>query len=267
MGFVFCVPRSIPRRQYRGTSLRLLRPPRRPQASGVGVALIAEVAEQLRERGVTHRSASTCCIRTATARGGCTSGLASSPYETFMVAPLDDLGGDSNRADPAGVRGVDSTFRPTTRPAVESRGDAVHASDRPLRAHRGHGGEQRLGDRRRRALRSRPQCATTCRRRAVGADGNARDRARAGGGAPSCAISLFERGRMVDEYLSVPSYYGELSKADELSLSANATMCRRLTGAEPAQVRAVARIGFVAVGAPAGSRAPRADRERVRARD
>jgi hypothetical protein len=53
---------------------------------------------------------------------------------------------------------------------------------------------------------------------------------------------LFERGRMVDEYLSVPAYYGELSKADELSLSANPTLASRLTGADPAQVRAVARI-------------------------
>jgi len=52
---------------------------------------------------------------------------------------------------------------------------------------------------------------------------------------------LFERGRMVDEYLSVPTYYGELNKADELSLSANPTLASRLTGADPAQVRAVAR--------------------------
>jgi hypothetical protein len=52
---------------------------------------------------------------------------------------------------------------------------------------------------------------------------------------------LFERGRMVDEYLSVPTYYGELSKADELSLSANPTLVARLTGADPARVRAVAR--------------------------
>jgi len=52
---------------------------------------------------------------------------------------------------------------------------------------------------------------------------------------------LFERGRMVDEYLSVPTYYGDLNKADELSLSANATLVARLTGADPASVRAVAR--------------------------
>jgi ribosomal protein S18 acetylase RimI-like enzyme len=52
---------------------------------------------------------------------------------------------------------------------------------------------------------------------------------------------LFERGRMVDEYLSVPAYYGEMNKADELSLAANATLVARLTGADPARVRAVAR--------------------------
>ncbi len=53
---------------------------------------------------------------------------------------------------------------------------------------------------------------------------------------------LFERGRMVDEYLSVPTYYGELSKADELSLAANPTLVARLTGADPGRVRAVARV-------------------------
>jgi ribosomal protein S18 acetylase RimI-like enzyme len=53
---------------------------------------------------------------------------------------------------------------------------------------------------------------------------------------------LFDRGRMVDEYLSVPTYYGELNKADELSLAANPTLVARLTGADPARVRAVARV-------------------------
>jgi hypothetical protein len=52
---------------------------------------------------------------------------------------------------------------------------------------------------------------------------------------------LLDRGRMVDEYLSVPTYYGDLNKADELSLAANATLVSRLTGADPASVRAVAR--------------------------
>jgi ribosomal protein S18 acetylase RimI-like enzyme len=52
---------------------------------------------------------------------------------------------------------------------------------------------------------------------------------------------LFERGRMVDEYLSVPSYYEPLSKGDELALAANPTLVARLTGADPAAVRNVAR--------------------------
>ena len=46
---------------------------------------------------------------------------------------------------------------------------------------------------------------------------------------------------VIDEYLSVPTYYGDLNKADELSLAANATLVARLTGADPARVRAVAR--------------------------
>ena len=53
---------------------------------------------------------------------------------------------------------------------------------------------------------------------------------------------LFERGRMIDEYLSVPTYYGDLNKADELSLAANPTLVSRVTGADPARVRAVVRV-------------------------
>jgi ribosomal protein S18 acetylase RimI-like enzyme len=54
---------------------------------------------------------------------------------------------------------------------------------------------------------------------------------------------LFERGRMVDEYLSVPDYYGPMATVDALALAANPTLVARLTGAEPGQVRAVARTG------------------------
>lgn len=52
---------------------------------------------------------------------------------------------------------------------------------------------------------------------------------------------LYERGRMVDEYLSVPSFYGELSKGDELALEANPTLVSRLTGADRDEVRRVIR--------------------------
>jgi ribosomal protein S18 acetylase RimI-like enzyme len=55
---------------------------------------------------------------------------------------------------------------------------------------------------------------------------------------------LYERGRMVDEYLSVPSFYGELAKGDALALAANPTLVSRLTGAERDEVRRVARTAL-----------------------
>ena len=52
---------------------------------------------------------------------------------------------------------------------------------------------------------------------------------------------LFERGRVVDEYLSVPEFYGPLPPGDVVGLAANPTVVSRLTGAEPESVRRVAR--------------------------
>jgi ribosomal protein S18 acetylase RimI-like enzyme len=62
---------------------------------------------------------------------------------------------------------------------------------------------------------------------------------------------LYERGRMVDEYLSVPSYYGELPKGDELALEANPTLVARLTGADRDEVRRVARTAVSPADLPA----------------
>jgi ribosomal-protein-alanine N-acetyltransferase len=58
---------------------------------------------------------------------------------------------------------------------------------------------------------------------------------------PVVRFRLYERGRMVDEYLSVPNYYGELPKGDELALAANPTLVSRLTGADRDDVKRVAR--------------------------
>ena len=52
---------------------------------------------------------------------------------------------------------------------------------------------------------------------------------------------LFDRGADVDEYLSVPEYYGELPPGDAYALGANATVVGRLTGADPKRVRETAR--------------------------
>jgi GNAT superfamily N-acetyltransferase len=54
---------------------------------------------------------------------------------------------------------------------------------------------------------------------------------------------LFDRGSMVDEYLSVPEYFGPLPPGDVMALGANPTVVARLTNADPARVRAVARTG------------------------
>ena len=52
---------------------------------------------------------------------------------------------------------------------------------------------------------------------------------------------LYERGSVVDEYQSVPEYYGPVPPGDAVALGANATVVSRVTGAEPSRVRAVAR--------------------------
>ena len=52
---------------------------------------------------------------------------------------------------------------------------------------------------------------------------------------------LLEAGRVVDEYLSVPEHYGALPPGDVIALAANPRVVARLTGADPAAVRAVAR--------------------------
>lgn len=54
-------------------------------------------------------------------------------------------------------------------------------------------------------------------------------------------LVAFDRGQMMDEYLSVPQYYGPLPPGDAVALRANPTLLARLTGGEPAAIRAVAR--------------------------
>jgi N-acetylglutamate synthase-like GNAT family acetyltransferase len=51
---------------------------------------------------------------------------------------------------------------------------------------------------------------------------------------------LFERGRVMDEYLSVREYYGPLPPGDVVALAANPSVVARLTGADRDAVRAAA---------------------------
>jgi hypothetical protein len=53
-------------------------------------------------------------------------------------------------------------------------------------------------------------------------------------------FTLLDRGRVMDEYLSVQEYYGPLPPGDVIAYAANPTVVARLTGADPAAIRAAA---------------------------
>lgn len=52
----------------------------------------------------------------------------------------------------------------------------------------------------------------------------------------------YEQGRIVDEYMSVPDFHGPVPPGDAVGLRANPTVMARLTGADAAEVRRVARV-------------------------
>jgi hypothetical protein len=53
-------------------------------------------------------------------------------------------------------------------------------------------------------------------------------------------LVALERGGIVDEYLSVPEFYGPLAPGDVIGLAANPTVLARLTGADPQTIKALA---------------------------
>jgi ribosomal protein S18 acetylase RimI-like enzyme len=55
------------------------------------------------------------------------------------------------------------------------------------------------------------------------------------------SYSLYDRGSSVDDYSSVPEFHGPLPPGDVVSLASNPRVVARLTGADPDEVRAVAR--------------------------
>jgi hypothetical protein len=60
----------------------------------------------------------------------------------------------------------------------------------------------------------------------------------------------FERGRLLDEYLSVPEYRGPLAPGDAIAMRANPTVIARLTGADAGAIRRVARTADSPVDLP-----------------
>jgi ribosomal protein S18 acetylase RimI-like enzyme len=61
---------------------------------------------------------------------------------------------------------------------------------------------------------------------------------------------LLERGRVMDEYASLPEYHGPLPPGDVIALAANPTVVQRLTGADPRAVRETARTAETAAELP-----------------
>jgi ribosomal protein S18 acetylase RimI-like enzyme len=53
-------------------------------------------------------------------------------------------------------------------------------------------------------------------------------------------LVALERGGIVDEYLSVPEFYGPIAPGDVIGLAANPTVLARLTGADPQMIKALA---------------------------
>ncbi len=204
---------------------------------GVGRELIATAAQRLRERGVSHLSLDVALGNDGARRLYERLGFRS--YEVLMAVELDDM--ERKLETPTRARSVASTHVQTDDEAGVERA-VTQFMPRLGRTERTEVAPARNGwvtvvD----ELCDHDRSA----QRRLGAELSERM------GVPVVALALeedavvryllFERGRMVDEYLSVPTYYGDLNKADELSLAANATLVARLTGADPARVRAVAR--------------------------
>jgi ribosomal protein S18 acetylase RimI-like enzyme len=235
VGFVFCVLGDRGRKTAHVTDIYV-----RPDArnKGIGRALLAGILEPARAAGLEHASLEVL-IRNSDARR-LYERLGFTPMDVFMVAPLgalaDQLASDERPAsagslhvqtdDEAGVERAVQQFLPRL-------GRSAYTEVTPTR-----NGWVTVVD----ELCDHDRSA----QRRLGAELSERM------GVPAVALALeeesvvryllFERGRMVDEYLSVPTHYGELSTADALSLSANPTLAARLTGADPARVRVVARV-------------------------
>jgi ribosomal protein S18 acetylase RimI-like enzyme len=234
-GFVFCVLGDRGRRTAHVTDIYV-----RPEARGTGVgrALLAELVTPARAAGLEHVSLEVLLANHDARR--LYERLGFVPIDMFMVAPLAVF-----------AERVATDERPASVGSLHVQTDDETAVERAVKQFLPRLGRSawtevtppengwvtvvdELCDRDRSAQR---RLATELSERL---------------GVPAIAFAveeeqvvrflLFERGRMVDEYLSVPSYYGELNKADELSLSANPTLVSRLTGADPGRVRAVARV-------------------------
>src|SRR5262249_14861732 len=226
----FALARRVGSRLGRLTDLYVAPAARR---SGVARQLVAEVAARLRDLGLdTVRLevlASNGAARTIYARWGFRE------EELILVASLDQLAMRVGSAEDASSRG-----------AVFVQTDDVAAVDRAVRAF-----APRIGSHE--SDVAEPANGWTAVRDSVGSRDPAALRRLAKelsdrlgsvvvlvGIEADAVVRLiaFERGSVMDEYLSVPEFHGPLPPGDVVGLSANPTVLARLTGAESAEIRA-----------------------------
>lgn len=235
VGFVFCVLGDVGRKTAHVTDLYVV-----PEARsrGVGSALLAAIIEPAREAGLDYVSLEVLTRNNEARRLYARLGFVA--VDVFMVAPL---GAVAER--------LGSDDRPPSFASLHIQTDDEAAVERAVQqflrrvGHSAHTEVSRESDGWVAVVDELCDRDRSVQRR-LGTELSDRM------GVPVIALALeeetvvryllFERGRMVDEYLSVPTYYGDLNKADELSLAANATLVSRLTGADPGTVRAVARV-------------------------
>jgi ribosomal protein S18 acetylase RimI-like enzyme len=229
-GVVGVARTEAPRRQRSHIQLVYVRP--RVRRQGVTKALLAECVRDAGERGATNIS-----LDVLTANEDALAvwrRLGFVEYSMFMSSPIDQLASrlEQSPADEAraathvqsddGVsveRAVTHFIPKLASPSISTRESWIRIADPLLdRDREAHG---RLA----RELSERLGAVTV----ALALEGAV------------VRFRLYERGRMVDEYLSVPTYYGPLPKGDELALAANPTLVARLTGADRDEVKRVAR--------------------------
>ena len=228
----FALARKVGSRLGRLTDLYVAPEARR---GGVAAALVLEVVSRLREMGLEfvrlEVMASNKDARTVYGRWGFRDD------ELTLVAPLDALAQRLALSADDGSLGV--VFVQTDDLAVVER--AVSAFAPRIRSHESHVDEPVNG-----WIAVRDDVASrdpaALRRLAK----ELSDRLGAivlllgvESGAVVRLVAL-ERGSVMDEYLSVPEFHGPLPPGDVVALAANPTVLARLTGGEPAAIRAAA---------------------------
>jgi GNAT superfamily N-acetyltransferase len=220
----------------------------RPKARGRGIAheLVREVAEQLLARGVEMLElevlASNGDARAVYERWGF------APVELTLATPVDAL------AERLGRSAAGPTFG-----SVHVQTDDTAAVDRAVRKalpRMGHSEQTMVSDAHNGWVTVRDELAdrdpSVLQRLAKELSYTTGGVVLALGVEEGALVryTLYDRGAAVDEYASLPEFRGPLPPGEVIALGANPTVVARLTGAEPARVREIARTASSAADLP-----------------